>query len=165
MKGLGRGPNGRLDTRRWSVPKVTEKATGSLGCGAGGGAVKQRKAGCSLPVEAGNQFSNHSPFSCSKGPEVPTTQLPLPRETQDIIVTGVDFSSAYLFFFFNFIEASFTYNKMPTFEVFNVMSFDKFMCTYNHHCNQDIEHFHHPQKLPRAPSQLIPTLPPAPGNC
>lgn len=47
-----------------------------------------------------------------------------------------------------FIEAQ--YDKVSLFKVYSSMNFDKRMWLHNHHFNQDVEHFHRPQKFPPA---------------
>lgn len=49
--------------------------------------------------------------------------------------------------------------------MYNSMSFDKPILSYNSHQNQDIEHFHHPKACPYASLQSDPLLTGSlPGN-
>ena len=63
----------------------------------------------------------------------------------------------------NFTKVWFTQNKTHPCEVYRWMAFDKGICLYSHHHNQDIKHLHSPRKFPRAVCSLSPSSP-APGR-
>lgn len=59
----------------------------------------------------------------------------------------------------NFTKVWFTQNKTHPCEVYRWMAFDKCICLYSHHHNQDIKHLHSPRKFPRAVCSLLPSFP------
>lgn len=57
----------------------------------------------------------------------------------------------------NFTEVYFTNNRIHTFQVCILVS----LYSWNHHCSQDTEHFHHPWKFALAPQKSSPPLTPS----
>ena len=64
----------------------------------------------------------------------------------------------------NFIEVSFTYNKMHPSQVYSFMSFDKCMYSCYHHYNKNREHFYQSQISPVSLPSLLITVPHGSGE-
>lgn len=114
--------------------------------------MRQVHINCSSPVPESGTLGSHflllpSEATCSWA-SYSTFSEPLQNKCKIFILLCF-----VLLLQINFIEVQLTNDKMYPFEMHISMSFDKFIHPYNHHHEQENEHFYYPKKFSCVPSQ------------